>query len=710
MKKLKDVFTKSNLISAALAFISAAPLYQAHPFAAAAVISGDGNLFVLLGCILGCAALSRTPIGILTLLTAYFGLKWIKMQFGTPTVLQKTLLAAAVSLLASAEGFVLHSDASGVILYALCNIAATPISTFLAARAHRSADERIKKAARYLCMFVISCFSGIIKIDSVPLTLAVGCLLTLLFAHRSGFLHGGAAGFVCGLAAGAPYAGALSVMGMTYGMLHADSAFLAATLSWMLGLSAYGYLASFEGLTAAAIMLSLGTLLFLTVRRRAEAPKTKSEREIKTENAVTLKRFAAAFSSLSGVFYTIDSGPRTLDREQLYRGISEAVEGCCHGCNDCGSDAKDISDSLCSCIYGGADASEAALPTAVRVYCPRPASLISAANGVKKSFDGVSQAGLSRLSEEYRDMASLLDSAAVREETYAVRDSEGEKEVDRALDELSVCRSGISLRGKRLKKLEIFGVDPNMIRATSVQIRRRMGEALRQNLSEPVFRMHGDTNIMELTTLPKLHTETAKYTRAKQNETVSGDTVSMFETPDMRFCCLISDGMGSGEDASMSSRLSSLVLEKLLKLGVETAPALSALNGALSEKRCEVFSTVDLLDADLVTATATLTKAGAAPTYFLRDGVCRTLTSATPPMGIMKEVYSESITLSLQKGDCILLVSDGALPEGGGSYISDILTGLKNPTAASIVSRVSQCAETVAGSGDDLSVCAVRFY
>lgn len=715
MKKIKDVLTKNNLLSMGLSFLAAAtPIYGAYPFAVAAAAAGAPDIFVLLGCIAGCFVGSRiAPMGILAVVTVFFGLKWINKQSGALTLTHRIVPAAAVALMASIEGIVLDRDVTGLLLYMACHLVLTPAATFLFCHARRFdsiSGSGLKLSVAYFCMFLLCRFADTVQIYSVSAALAVGCVLTLAVAQKKGFLFGGTAGLICGLASGAPAAGALAVMGMTYGMLHTDSEFLAALLSWMLTLSAYGYLASFEGMVPAAIMLVLCTLLFLTVRKRIDAPAVRSAREAKSENTVMLKRFAAAFSSLSGVFYTIGSSVRAPAREEIYRGISEAIEGCCNGCDGCGNAVRDISESLCDRIACGAEADASALPTWVRVYCPKADALVSAANGVKKSFDDVGREGLGRLSDEYRGLAALLDSAATREEAYTLRDAEGEKAADKALDELSVCRSGIALRGKRLKKLQVFGIDPNMIRTSSGQIRKTVGEALRQNMSEPVFRMHDGMSIMELTTLPKLRTESAKYIRAKQNETVSGDTVSLFETPDMRFCCLISDGMGSGEDASMSSRLSALVLEKLLKLGVETAPALNALNGALGEKQPEVFSTVDLLDADLVTATATLTKAGAAPTYFLRDGVCRTLTSATPPMGIMRDVYSESVTLSLQKGDCIVLVSDGALPDGGGSYITDILTGLKNPTAASVVARVSECAETVAGSGDDLSVCAVRFY
>ena len=168
--------------------------------------------------------------------------------------------------------------------------------------------------------------------------------------------------------------------------------------------------------------------------------------------------------------------------------------------------------------------------------------------------------------------------------------------------------------------------------------------------------------------------------------------------------------MGSGRDAALTRRLSAIMLEKLLSVGAEKESALKLLNKALVEKEEEVFATVDLLEIDRVLGKATLIKAGAAPTMVIRKGRLVTLEARTPPAGIMKSVIAEKKSFTLEKGDMIVMLSDGILQTGCENDILPERALPPMPSARALASKIMRDARQSGETADDASVCVLRIY
>ena len=250
------------------------------------------------------------------------------------------------------------------------------------------------------------------------------------------------------------------------------------------------------------------------------------------------------------------------------------------------------------------------------------------------------------------------------------------------------------------------GVDPSKINISSRELSYMLSTLLMTRLGEPEFVMTGQNGTeMRLSSLPVLRVECAKATVGKAGEAVCGDTVSFFESDGGYFYSLISDGMGSGREAELASRLASIFLEKLLELGAEAGETLKMLNRMLITKDEEVFTTVDLLEIDRMTGDARIIKAGAAPTFIYRQGECYRLDARTAPVGIISEVRAAETKLKLKRGDYIVMTSDGitptdpkpSLPPTGESKTAAALAG-------AIINRWSESAAT----GDDMSVSVIR--
>lgn len=149
----------------------------------------------------------------------------------------------------------------------------------------------------------------------------------------------------------------------------------------------------------------------------------------------------------------------------------------------------------------------------------------------------------------------------------------------------------------------------------------------------------------------------------KEGEEVSGDQSTFFKREDGKLFVLVCDGMGSGTQARGESSLASQLLEQFLKVGVDTLQALSILSSALALRGEDQggFTTVDLLEVDLLTAKAILYKYGAAPTYLKRGKEIQRLTGNSLPAGadFGEQSVPDQIKLDLEPEDCLLLVSDG---------------------------------------------------
>lgn len=106
------------------------------------------------------------------------------------------------------------------------------------------------------------------------------------------------------------------------------------------------------------------------------------------------------------------------------------------------------------------------------------------------------------------------------------------------------------------------------------------------------------------------------------------------------------------------------VLQSLLTLGFDAMDAAAMLNELYVLRGDGCFSTVDLLEMDLCTGEGALYKWGAAPSYLKKGGTVKKIGTASPPpgLGVGEEHRAERVGLSLQRGEQLVLTTDG-IPE-----------------------------------------------
>jgi len=200
--------------------------------------------------------------------------------------------------------------------------------------------------------------------------------------------------------------------------------------------------------------------------------------------------------------------------------------------------------------------------------------------------------------------------------------------------------------------------------------------------------------------------------RRREGETVSGDAGAWFHRTDGALYILLCDGMGSGVDANRDSTLTVTLLERFLKAGVEPESALRTLNSALA-LRGETeggFTTIDLLEIDLFTGESALFKFGAAPTYVRKKNIVTRFTGAALPAGLTTgdAVRPDLTRISLEAGDCVVLVSDGVTAGFEDGWLRESLAAFDGDSPKDLARRLIEQSSEKSEAADDRTAMVVR--
>lgn len=167
---------------------------------------------------------------------------------------------------------------------------------------------------------------------------------------------------------------------------------------------------------------------------------------------------------------------------------------------------------------------------------------------------------------------------------------------------------------------------------------------------------------------PRFHTLQGVAKIGKGCEKISGDTFLMIGLPEGKEGVVLSDGMGSGEEAFRESAMVVEMLEELLVAGFPVETAIQMMNTALVIGREEVrFSTIDMCAFDLHQGSCEFIKAGASTTFIRYKDRVERISSTTLPIGVVQNIEIQRVKRELSDGDFVVMVTDGvmdALPIG----------------------------------------------
>ena len=319
------------------------------------------------------------------------------------------------------------------------------------------------------------------------------------------------------------------------------------------------------------------------------------------------------------------------------------------------------------------------------------------------------RAGL--FSSEYESVSRLLSATASLGDEYK-RDRLLSERLTKAFSGKEFFADVIAVCGRRRKAVVAGGTDISRSIIGASQIKGLCERVCGVSFSEPEF-VAEERNMMMLLEQRRVYNIIAsKRERKKNGEKICGDSSLMFYGDD-RFYSVICDGMGSGNEAAVVSRICLTFTEKMLSGGNRTDVTLSMLNNFVRSKAEECTAAMDILSVDLLNGDGIFTKCGAAPSYVLRKNKIFKITSRTPPVGIMEQQRQDSLDFAFRSGDVFLMISDGALCETMRDdefdrRMGELMRYGDGDTSETVAERILAFACENAVCGDDITVVVGR--
>ena len=258
------------------------------------------------------------------------------------------------------------------------------------------------------------------------------------------------------------------------------------------------------------------------------------------------------------------------------------------------------------------------------------------------------------------------------------------------------------------ERMEVMLLKPEAVAAVSLQglVSQACGVAMRPCRREGML---GTQAVFEQA--PALHLEIGAATRSRSGEDVAGDSYVSRALPGGRHVLALSDGMGSGVSALEESHMALKLLCESLGAGYTRAQALDVVNALmlLCTGR-EMYATMDLCVINLHTGETAFEKLGACVSYVVREGEVRAIGADTLPVGVLPDVESRSLRMTLHPGDVVVMLTDGvadAFP-GGESALREAVARLAWLHPQAVGERLIAEALDGGEAGDDMAVLCAR--
>lgn len=604
------------------------------------------------------------------------------------------------------------------------------------------AEERLYDIAgiSIACALIYSLDNAMLLGLNLPVFISV--LLTL-YACRRGVLYGTVAGLLLGVSYMPTYAPAFAFCAIAYASISKLSLFGGAISACISGIvwtayvgGIYSFGVMFPSFLASTMLFCVADKIniFEDISRFFEGEDTVKDtysiKSVITEQKNNfqeekIRSISESFSALSEIFYNLSSKlkrPTILDLRSI---CEESFEKHCAECEnrelcfgaeyDSTLDAmKKITIQLHS--FGSVD--EKKLPESFKRKCYRIKEMSedinsSCALATKKAF-------LNEKTEifafDYEAISKILNDAISENEEEFKIDSSMSKKVAYLISEGGYGEHSVTVFGRRKLRILARGLDLSEKNSDISVLKEKLEEVTRVCLAEPTFELAFGSVNMQIEARRAFSADAAFVTAASDGESICGDTVSVFENKNDYLYALISDGMGTGSTAALTSEMCNAFLRNMLSAGNRMETSLRMLNSVLrakgSKSETECSATVDLMQFDLYSGALTLVKSGAAPTLMVRRGNVFKLASPSFPIGILRALDAKQMDINCEDGDVVVMVSDGAMREGDNcAYLTEMLRDreLIRESPSKIADKIIRRAKAESDApADDISVVVVK--
>ena len=434
-----------------------------------------------------------------------------------------------------------------------------------------------------------------------------------------------------------------------------------------------------------------------------------------------LYRLSDIFLTMRNAFYSVSQERVTAGQAQnaMVRQVSESVCIDCEQRNKCWREnIQDTEQSLLNmtvCAVKRGKCSILDVPQGLSVRCDRVSRVISEINGQAKSYaeyvSRVEQSDSSRtlVAEQMGGVSGLLMKLAADCKERAVSDSDRETElVERLVFHNVMCIGSTVIRQNGM--LSAYVTVSAKDDCTDVIEQVASGVLGSPMIVERVEATDSaEWHNVILSAKPRFEVSYGIASAVKDGNDIGGDTHTVLRTDNGKCILALCDGMGSGREAALVSRIACQFFKHLLSCGASLETVLGTVNDFLLHQSCECSTTLDMVRFDLLDGQCDFIKCGACPSLVLRGDNTFKISSTSLPVGATREVHYEKVTVRLRPGDKIILISDGISSQIEGSpWLSALLSGSVRPDPQGMAEDILRTAFTGAEKPDDRSVLVLE--
>ena len=582
-----------------------------------------------------------------------------------------------------------------------------------------------------LGIFLISISLGEYELLGISFGFVFSALATLFAARRFGAIKAAAVGFASSVGLSGLYSVAFTLVGITAGAL-SSFGIITAVVAAGVALSLWGgYSDGIVGFLSVFPEYAIASAFAVPLFKRIKVEPTTDEvisaestaRDMvgtmalayKSKFSGSLDRLEATLASLSLLAHGMRASDAEIKRSELMRLLTEcisryfATEGAhIPGLDEAKAAFIDKRDAVIPILRAGKRITKDDFGT--------PAHLSIMASGIADAVNrAVAIVAEERFREKARDTLPEDYSYLARLVSEARADDDSERAPNEKLRELLselLLSEGISVYSAEVLGIRSIYIlialeDEDGSRIGSPELREKIEDKLGISLSHPEFYRKGRMALMECHAKEK-YTATSVSVGAALVNDISGDTSRAFKTAEGRYFSLISDGMGSGEDAMAASRFVADYLARALELGRGIDTSLRLLNSIAKRRPGECSAGVDLFSFDLITGDGVFYKCGAAPSYIKRGSSLFRIRSRTSPIGITTELDAERVRVDLEDGDLVIMFSDGVSEDGESPWLLDVISRPEITSPSALSNAILNAAKKAGATSDDLTVMITK--
>ncbi|MDP4092114.1 MAG: stage II sporulation protein E [Bacillota bacterium] len=414
----------------------------------------------------------------------------------------------------------------------------------------------------------------------------------------------------------------------------------------------------------------------------AEGNKTYTSqiREITIER---LNKFAHAFKELSKTFGEISETKVVTDKQDISSLFDRVADKVCKNCSLCMYcwdrnfyNTYQVMFKIVEKLDSKGRIEQSDIPDYFLERCERICEFAEEVNNIYEIFriDMVwkSKIGESRnlISQQLEGLSKVIYNLASEINTEIHFRSDIEDVILGELNGAGIKASQVIVLENKFGKYEITifhkGCGGKRVCVSNIEkvVTGIVGRKMVKEIGECSYSSRNDICTLRLVEEEIFRVTTGVSKMSMYDDAVSGDSYTFMNTGDGRYILALSDGMGSGQRASVQSKATVNLLEQFMESGFDKDTTIKLINSILVLKSSDdSFSTIDMSIIDLYKGDVEFVKIGAVPTYIKREGsdVVETVKSASLPVGILSNIEVELVHKKVNSGDFVIMVTDGVI-------------------------------------------------